>query len=177
MGDLLNQSNLARALGITSAAVGQAVKRGKITPTVILEDGRKLFDLDDVRLEWTPGSAGREGVKEPAPAPYMAAPVTAATPDEELSDVQRYNRARANKEEAVAQQELLSVGKMRSNLLPREEVALAFTQFLRSASQSLSGLPAKLLSRFPGLSTDGREFLTAEIRAVLDDLAMWEPGK
>ncbi len=50
-------------------------------------------------------------------------------------------------------------------------------QFLRAASQALSGLPAKQLSRYPGVTPEGRDFLTNEIRAILDGLAAWEPGK
>ncbi len=44
-------------------------------------------------------------------------------------------------------------------------------------NQSLAGLPVKLLSRYPGLTFEGRDFLTEELRAVLDDLGKWEPAQ
>ncbi len=163
MGELLGTRALARALGVSAPAVTKAAREKRIQPAKVL-NGRALFDLDAVRQVWSPA-----GAEPPADAE--------AVQNGDTSDVQRYNKARADREESLAAQEVLELEKMRGALLPRDEVALSFTQFLRDTNQSLAGLPVKLLSRYPGLTPEGREFLTAELRAILDDLGKWEPAK
>lgn len=165
MGELLGTRALARALGVSAPVVTKAARDGRIQPAKVL-NGRALFDLDAVRQIWSP--AGAE------PPPVDDGEFTDGT---EPTDVQRYNTARADREEALAAQEKLELARMQGDLLPRGEVALAFTSFLRVASQAVSGLPAKTLSRHPGLTPAGRDFLAGELRTILDDLAAWKPGK
>lgn len=163
MGELLGTRALARALGVSAPAVTKAVREERIRPSKVL-NGRALFDLDAVRTVWTPNR-----VEPPAEGEGDASG--------DATDVQRYNKARADREESLAAQEALELEKMRGALLPRDEVALAFTQFLRVANQSFAGLPVKLLSRYPGLTPKGRDFLTREMRMILDDLGKWEPAE
>ncbi len=163
MGELLGTRALARALGVSAPAVTKAMREERIRPDKVL-NGRALFDLDAVRAVWMPDKA-----EPPAEGRGES--------NGEATDVQRFNKARADREESLAAEEAMELAKMQRDLLPREEVALAFTQFLRAASQALSGLPAKQLSRYPGVTPEGRDFLTNEIRAILDGLAAWEPGK
>lgn len=163
MAELVGTRALARLLGVSPAAVTKAVREGRLTPTEIV-DGRPMFDPEEARNEWRP---------DVAPPPVEGDDGD----DTDTDDNARYRKARADKEEAVAAQETLALEQMRGNLLPREEVSLSFTQFLRVANQALSGLPAKMFSRYPGMTQAGRDFLFDELRAVLDSLAEWEAAE
>jgi len=163
--DLVGTRELARRLGLSPSAVTKAKKEGRIQPAAT-KGTRKLYDVDDVRRKWAPLST--------AP-PDSPPPDSEGAPGELASDNERYAKARADKEEALAAQEALELETLRGSLLPRDEITLSFTQFLRVANQSFSGLPAKLLSRYPGLTPDGRNFLIEEMRGILDGLAEWEP--
>lgn len=168
MADLVGTRELARRLGVTAPAVSRAVREGRLQPAAT-KDGRKLYDVEEARRKWAPLSAS------PAPAPPPPSPEEDDVPGANASDNERYAKARADKTEAEAAQEGLKLAEMEKSLLSREELVLSFTSCLRVAGQGFSGLPARLLSRFPGLTPAGRDFLATEIRAILDDLAKWEP--
>lgn len=159
MSKLFGTRALARELGVTPPAVTKAVKDGRIAPAKI--DGKRaLFDLDEVRVKWQPNAlqSGTEDIG-----------------DSNNDDNVRYRKARADKEESLAAQEKLALGEMRKELLPASEVVAVWTQLLRAFSQTLSGMPPKLLSRYPGLTGEGRDFLTEMLRQAVDDLSAWEP--
>ncbi|MCD8139462.1 MAG: hypothetical protein LUE17_06750 [Planctomycetaceae bacterium] len=163
MDDLVGTRELARRMGVSSAAVTKAMKDGRITPERN-EGKRPLFSEQAVRAVWSPAS-----IPPPPPAGDDAEQKSTD------SDNQRYYKARADKEEALVQQELLELGRLQKELLPASEIITVWSQLLRACSQNLSDVPQMLLSRFPGLTEAGRDFLQEQLRTVLDDLSAWEP--
>jgi hypothetical protein len=174
MNELLGTRKLAKALGVVPSAVTRAFKEGRITPAEHDKKGNPLYDLEPTRRQWRSNTAPRASTGQPGIAP---APDNTVAPNNGDSNLDRYNKARADKEEAIAAQEMLKLAELRKTLLPKDKMVAAFTQFLRAASQAFSGLPARVLSRHPGLSPDGRDNLTEEIRIILDDLSRWSPEK
>lgn len=168
MADLVGTRELARRLQVSPSAVTKAVKEGRIKPAAS-KGGRNLFDVDECRRTWI---LAPSKLSSPPPPPGEE-----DVPGAAASDNVRYAKARADKEEALAQQELMELETLRKTLLPRDELVMTFTQFLDVASQRLSGIPTKLLSRFPGMTPAGRDFLKDELRGILDGLGQWRPDR
>lgn len=158
MAELLGTRALARAMNVSPGAVTKAVKEGRLTPAKIV-NGRPLFDLDATRKQWRP---------------LTLTPAIADADDDGGDDNARYRKARADKEEELAAQEKMETGRKKRELVPADEIVGVWAELLRAFSQSLSGIPQKTLSRFPGLTSEGRDFLIEQLRLILDDLSVWE---
>lgn len=167
---LVGTRALAKALGVSPSSVTKAVAQNRIVPAIRDAKGRAKFVIADARRQWLANTApldstGRHGIKTEDEGGEGKA--------EKNSDISRYNKARADREEAEAERALLELEKLKRTLLPADELGVAWTQLLKGASQKFSGLPVHLLSRFPGLTPEGRDYLHQRIREILDDLAAW----
>lgn len=159
MGELVGVRALAREFGVSHSAVIKAVKECRLTPAAVERDGPK-FDVEAARAEWRPS-------------------VPTTTDDDECGDDDdnaRYRKARADKEEAVAEQEKLKLAQLRRELLPASEVVMYWTNLIQAFGDKSRGVAPKVFSRFPGLTEEGRDFLTEELRTMTDDLSVWSPN-
>lgn len=168
---MVGTRKLAKALGVSPSAVTKAVKEKRVTPACLNSKGDPQFIVEEARQEWLEKTApldstGRCGIR-------TSDENTPTKDKKDAGDIARYNKARADREEAEAEKALLELGRLKQTLLPAVEVKVVWTQLMKGASQKFSGLPVHMLSRFPGLTADGRDYMRQRIREILDDLADW----
>lgn len=140
--ELITQSELARRLGVSRAAINQAIKAGRITPAA---DGR----LDSVQAieQWR--SNTRTAVDRGSPAKARGGQP-------------KYATARARKEHHLANIAAIQEAKLAGELMQADEVVGAIANATTTLRGALEGMPERVAARLAGKSE-------AEISALLAD--------
>jgi hypothetical protein len=191
---LISKGEAAKILGVTPAAVYQAVKRGKITP-VNTSYGKQLINSETVLEEWRRNTQRRtngprdlasrtERAQRDNPRPLRpaaermnpnrstATPSTGAPRASQTAEhVPDYEDSRARTEHLKA--ELLELDRKQKlgQLISAAEVEASWSKLVTSARTKLLSIPSKAKQRLPDLDLDAINLLTDLIRESLEDLA------
>lgn len=150
--ELITQSELARRLGVSRAAVNQAVKAGRIT---LADDGR----LDSVQAieQWR--SNTRAVAERGAPAKARGGQP-------------KYASARARKEHHLANIAAIQEAKLAGELMQADEVVGAIANAATTFRCTLEGMPDRLAARIVGKSEgEISAMLAVEMESALEALS------
>ena len=180
---LITRAEAARILGVSTAAVYQACKSGRIT-VVNSVTGEPRVNSETVLDEWRRNTQSRvngprdlrsrseiAGPSKPLrPAAERMAP-KAARISATREAVPDYDESRARTEHLKA--ELLELERQQKlgTLIPVAEVQAKWVQLVTTARTKLLGLPSKAKQHIPDLDIDAISTLDQLVRQCLDDLA------
>lgn len=92
------------------------------------------------------------------------------------TDVERYNRARADNEELKTRQLEIDLAIKRREYISRAETQIKLGQIVKAVTTRLLSLPQKQFTR-GDVTKAGRNRLSDDIRLALEDLSRWQPGE
>lgn len=144
----------ARWLGVTTKAVREAAKAGRLGPESATRDqqGRLLIlDAARARAEWDPARAGKAG-REIAPPSALAA----ATLRERLARAEAFE---------------LETARKRRLLVPAADVEARWAAIGIRIRTTLLGLPTRARQRLPHLGAKDLVVLEGLVRELLEELA------
>jgi len=162
---LITKAEFARQMHVTPAAVGRAVKCGRLT----LADGKRL-DEAVARIQWDANRQRNPRVKTLPPSASHTLPAAAPTVGSLLPSIEESRRKREHHEATLAE---LRAGQKAGELVVLADVHLAYTTLAAQLRAALERIPDKLAPRLAA-EADGHTvhvLLLAELDAALMDMA------
>lgn len=164
-------TDVGRLLGISPQAVEKAYRAGRITSVFSSPKGLPRFALDKVVDEYRRNTGPCRSTQFAVESPSSVA----ASDGTDATDIERYNKARADNEELKTQTLTRDLEIKNESYVSVAELRVQWTQVLKAFAIRLSALPQKLLTR-GDITEYGRDRMDADIRQMLIDLSTLTPG-
>lgn len=158
---LITKAEAARIVGVTSQAVAQAVKHGRIE--AIEQNGKEWIERDGLEQRWAENSRKRiPNIRQHRPGR------TVERRTEELPD---YNESRARTEWLKAELMELERAEKEGELVRADEVARKWGELVAITRTKIMAVPSKAKQRIPEIPADAFVALEEIVREALEDLA------